>query len=57
LRDEKRLLIPLGNYLKGEIDLVSLLTAHRIISCEYALEESKKALFPRIDDPKNLGLI
>ena len=42
LKGEERLLLPLGHYLKGKIDLASLLTAHRIMSCEYAPEESKK---------------
>ena len=44
LKGEERLLLPLGHYLKGKIDLAGLLTAHRIMSCEYALEESKKLL-------------
>lgn len=34
LRDEERLLIPIGKYLQGEIDLGLLLSAQRIMLCE-----------------------
>ncbi len=44
LENEDRILIPIANYLKGKIDLVNMLNAHKIISCQHTLNVSEELL-------------
>ena len=56
LRREDRLLIPISNYLKGEIDLALLLGAQRIILCEEEAQTERNLLNYTKDGLKLAGM-
>lgn len=56
LTGRERSLIPLSNYLKGDIDLELFLNAHRIICDEQNTDERLKAMYVSYDELRLMGL-